>query len=240
MHLIYLDDARDEKLCVFSALAVPADKWRDTFNALRHFRRDIKQSDGVYVHKELHAWKFVSGRGRIAERIVPKGRRCELFRASLTLLSNQPGLSMLNAVFPKKDDELAFERLANRVQRMMEVAGSHAMLICDEGKEAAYTKLMRRLAVHNPIQSQFGRWQDGNAYKNIPTDRVLEDPVFKKSERSYFIQWVDFCAYALLRRENPVPSKTEYGLHEAFNILSRSSILNRHATRKDPEGILRP
>lgn len=181
----------------------------------------------------------MSGRGQIADRIVTKSRRCDIFREALALLTRLPGLQLLNAVFPKDQDERAFERLANRIHRMMEVAGSHAMLICDEGKEAAYTRLTRRMAVHNPIRSQFGQWEDGSPVKNIPTERIIEDPVFKKSEQSYFIQWVDFCAYALLRRERPVASKTRYGLDRAFDILSQSTVLNRHATRKDPEGILR-
>lgn len=74
---------------------------------------------------------------------------------------------------------------------------------------------------YNPIPSKYGLWLDtGEAYKNIPIDRILEDPLFKDSEQSYFIQLVDFCAYALLRRERPIHSKTKYGLDKAFDILS--------------------
>ncbi|MFQ5865179.1 MAG: DUF3800 domain-containing protein [bacterium] len=36
---------------------------------------------------------------------------------------------------------------------------------------------------------------------------MLEGPFFKKSERFYFIQLTDFCAYSLLRRERPILSK---------------------------------
>jgi hypothetical protein len=67
---------------------------------------------------------------------------------------------------------------------------------------------------------------------------VIEDPFFKKSQQSYFIQLADFCAYALLRRERPLPSKTRYGLDQAFSLLS--SILVRQASQRDSEGIIRP
>ena len=120
----------------------------------------------------------------------------------------------------------------------MQAWGSRAILVCDEGKEAAYTRLRRRMGVYNPIPSRFGTWADtGEATRNIPIDRIIEDPFFKKSSQSYFIQMVDFCAYALLRRERPLPSKSKYGLHEAFDLLS--GILVREASRKDPEGIVR-
>jgi hypothetical protein len=77
-----------------------------------------------------------------------------------------------------------------------------------------------------------------NLREEHPSRASIEDPVFKKSEQSYFVQLVDFCAYALLRREHPNPSKTRYGLDKAFGIVS--PILFTRATGRDPEGILRP
>lgn len=239
MHLIYMDDSRDEQLCVFSALAIPEDHWQDAFAQVRQFRRNLKKTDGIYVYKELHAWKFVSGRGKISDRIVPKGRRCKIFKEALEMIASLPGVRLFNAVFPAKEDELAFERLLNRIQRTIEAWESRAILICDTGKETAYTRLARRMHIYNPIPSKFGVWQDtGLIAKNIPIDRIIEDPFFKRSDQSYFIQLVDFCAYALLRRERPILSKEKYGLDKAFQLLS--SILVLDANKRDPEGIIRP
>lgn len=240
VHIIYIDDSRDEKFCVFSALAIPADSWQDAFAQVKEFRRQLKKSDGISPSKELHAWKFVSGRGRPAgDRILSKRRRAEIFMETLELVASLPGAGLFNAVFPAKDDEQAFERLLNRINRTMQAWDSHAILICDEGKEHIYTRMARRMHVYNPIPSAYGYWEEtGWVTKNIPIDRILEDPFFKRSDQSYFIQLVDFSAYALLRRENPVPSKSRYGIDKAFDILQ--PILVRQATRYDPEGILRP
>jgi len=239
MHLIYIDDSRDEQLCVFSALAIAADQWLEAFRQVRQFRHDLKKSDGIYVYAELHAWKFVSGRGRISDRVVTKGRRCQIFKEALQMVTSLPGTRLFNAVFFAKQDERAFERLLNRINRTMHTWDSRAILICDEGKEAAYTKLARKMRIYNPIPSRYGTWKDtGKARKNIPIDRIIEDPFFKKSSQSYIIQLADFCAYALLRRENPIPSKTKYGLDQAFKLLS--GILVREASTRDPDGIIRP
>lgn len=239
MHLIYIDDSRDEKICVFSALAIPAGQWRASFQKIREFRRNLKKSDGIYVYTEFHAWKFVSGRGKISDRFVPKGRRCQIFIEALQLVANLPGARLFNAVFPAKEDERAFEWLVNRINRTMKAWDSRAMLICDKGKEAAYIRLIRRMGVYNPIPSRFSVWHDtGESTKNIPIELILEDPFFKRSNESYFIQLVDFAAYALLRREVPIASKTKYGLDKAFAYLS--SILVREANSSDPEGIIRP
>lgn len=239
MHLIYIDDSRDEKLCVFAALAIPAEQWQQAFAQVRQFRRHLKQAYGIYVYKELHAWKFVSGRGQIADRVVPKGLRCQIFKDALQMVTSLPGARLFNAVFPADQEMRAFERLLNRINRAMVSWDSRAILICDTGKETVYTRLARKMQVYNPVPSKLGVWKDtGTAVKNIPIERIIEDPFFKKSEQSYFIQLADFCAYALLRRERPIPSKTKYGLDQAFGLLT--PILVLEANSRDPEGIIRP
>jgi len=194
MHLIYIDDSRDEHACVFSALAIPADQWRAAFQKVRQFRRDLKKSDGIYVYQELHAWKFVSGRGNIADRVVPKGRRCQIFKDALQTMAGLPGARLFNAVFPAKEDERAFEWLVNRINRTMQAWDSRAILICDEGKEAAFTRLTRRMGVYNPIPSRFGVWRDtGATAKNIPIERIIEDPFFQAIQRVVLHSTGGFC-----------------------------------------------
>ena len=48
--------------------------------------------------------------------------------------------------------------------------------------------------VFNPIPSQFGEWSPGQKAKNITVDRIIEDPIFKASHHSYFVQLVDCVA----------------------------------------------
>ncbi len=194
---------------------------------------------GFMFTKNFMAWEFVAGKGNISDRIVTKYQRCSIFRDTLTLTTNLPGIKLLNSVFPKGDDERAFEWIMNCINRNMQVSDSYAFLICDKGKDETYTRIMRRMCVHNPISSCHGFWNEtGKAQKNIPLDRIIEDPMFKDSEQSCFIQLADFCAYALLRQERPLASKSKYGLDKAFDVLE--PILVREANRKDPRGIIRP
>ncbi len=237
MHLIYIDDSQDKPHYVFSAIAIPEDQWASVFAAIQEWRRGLKASDGIKVTNELHAVDFATGRGSIGDRIVTKWRRCEIFKEGLSLLALQPGVRVFNVALLYRQ-EWAFERLLNRINRTMKAWGSHALLICDEGKEADYTRLVRRMSVFNPIPSKFGVWRDtGKDYKNIPIDRILEDPFFKESDKSYFIQMADWCAYALLQRERPIPSRKRYRLHQAFELLAPACVLA--ANPKDPLGIIR-
>ena len=164
--------------------------------------------------------------------MVTKYRRAEIFKEALQFAARLPEIRIANACSTANDDERAFEYLANRINRTMKEWKSHAMLICDEGKEAAYTRLLRRMGVFNPIPSMLGGWPEGTVTRNIRTEFILEDPVFKVSQRSYFVQLADFCAYSLLRKEQPVASKSKYGPDTAFDLLD--GVLLREATRYDP------
>lgn len=124
----------------------------------------------------------------------------------------------------------------NRINRTAEAHDQQVILICDQGQEIEFTRRLRRMRVHNHVPSKFDKWEDtGTETKNIPTSRILEDPFFKNSEDSYFIQAVDFCAYALLRMERPLESRTILGYHTMYEEL-RPMVVTA-ASPNDPKGL---
>jgi hypothetical protein len=237
VYIIYMDDSGDEKLRVYSAILLHESQWKTISESIKTYRRELKAREGIFVTVELHATKFVGGRGRIAPHDVPKGARCRIFKETLAFIADLPGLRLFNAVAPCNQEKLVFERLINRINRTMDANKKNVMLFSDEGKD--YTQLVRRMMVYNPIPSKYGKWPDGKPYKNMPLNRIIEDLVFRDSSKSQFIQMADFCAYALLRSENPIPSKTKYGLDKAFDVLN--GICFTECFAKDPRklGIIR-
>jgi len=95
------------------------------------------------------------------------------------------------------------------------------------------------MSVYNPIPSMIGDWGGGTKTKNIPIQRVIEDPVFKKSHQSYFIQLADAVAYALLKREvTPTRHVKKYGIDKMFE-RNLAGVCYLSASRFDPLGIVR-
>lgn len=226
----------------FSALCLPALSQKDCLASLKRFRGQLRETDEILTTVEFHASKFTSGRGRLgprkAIRRVSKERRCEIFDETLAAIAALPNVQLLNAFRHRKEKVELLERLLNRIHRAVEGWGSYAVLFFDEGDNRTITRLTRRLAVFNPIRSQYGYWPDGREYRNIPTTRFLEDPVFRASPSSYFIQAVDFCAYALFQKEKRTPSREQFGLHTSFeNHLA--PICVRDANTSDTYGIVR-
>ena len=236
MHLVYLDNSKDAKLCCFSALLVPEDEWGDCLNRLIAIRRIMKNTDGVPLRMELHATDWLGGKGRRV-RHLDKADRVRLYNYFLAGVAMLPGVQLINAAVPQHQDIRAFEWMLNRINRNMRDAGSRAIMISDEGK--SYDKLLRRMRRHNYIPSKIGMWETGAMSKNIRINRILEDLVYRDFVRSLFVQAADCCVYALLRSENPLPSKTELGLDQSLMILER--IMVKQAFAKDPKklGIIR-
>ena len=237
MHFVYIDDSGDETTRCFAALIIHESVWKEVHVTIRAHRRALKVSDGMLITKELHATDFVAGRGRVGCQIVSKWRRCEIFRLTLDMIAKLPKINLLNAIGPRATEKVLFERLINRTNKAMSDWKSNALIVHDEGKD--YTGLVRRMGIYNPIQSMFGAWPGGSPTKNIPTDNILEDIVFRQSHKSDMIQMADFCAYALFRGEFPLPSKSKYGLEKAFDALHPICITK--AFGKDPKklGIIR-
>lgn len=238
MYVFYIDDSRDQGTSVFSALGIPMSDWKRAFKSVVDFRIDLKRLHSIPFTMELHATAFMGGRGGNI-RHVGKFQRSKIFNGMLTLVASLPGAKLLNACAATKDEVRLFERLLNRISTCMRKMGGTAVVVCDQGKESAYTRLARQLAKINHIPSRFGCWPDGSTTRNIPTEFIVEDLIFRVSADSRFVQLSDFCAYALLRSERPIPSKTKYGLDKSFDLLK--PICVRAACKDDPRnlGIIR-
>ncbi|MBF8642297.1 MULTISPECIES: DUF3800 domain-containing protein [Pseudomonas] len=235
MYLFYMDDSGENGSHIFTALGVHEKNWREVFEAIRNYRKELSKRAGIYMNKELHATKFVSGRGRPSKNFLDVARREKIFAYTLKTLANLGPEKLLLFNVVNRNQEWAYERILNRINRTMEARDDYAIIISDEGKEAEYTKLVRKMGAYNPIPSKFGVWDDDDATRNIPIKRIIEDPVFRNSETSFMIQVVDFCAYALLRKEMPNPRRPTLSDH--FQLLE--GICFKHANKKDPFGVIR-
>lgn len=129
--------------------------------------------------------------------------------------------------------------IAEQTEMRLMAFRARAFIIADEGHEREITTALRKMHVFNPIPSRYGAWPTGTRTQNIPTVRIIEDPVFKHSHRSYLLQLADFVAFALLKREvTPTNLVKKYGINEMFEE-ALSHVCFRKASPRDPLGIVR-
>lgn len=240
--LAYIDESYDTHKFVMTAFIVADHAWRASFEQIQAYRRHLKERHGIFTSKEFHATDFVAGRGRIAPSAIPKALRADIFREYLAMLASLPGVAVINGCWERANRSLgeahllAYSRIQERLQRRCQANNTYMVCFVDEGKENEIRKLSRRTKRFNPVGSRYGAWESGEAWKNIPNERLLEDPIFKSSQQSYFLQSADFAAFSLLKSEVPATERVRcYSLDSAFDALE--PVLAKEASRQDHRGL---
>ena len=146
-------------------------------------------------------------------------------------------MHIINAITPNKRNHLKlFEYMLNLIDRTLKAKNALGVLICDEGNENKLTAKVRQMKRQNHIPNNFNLYSGGS--RDILLDRIIEDPLFKTSKSSYFIQLADFVAFSLLRNEKPLPT-TQQKVKDAFNQLDQALIKAAYSSDPKHKGIIR-
>ena len=251
MRLYYIDESEGPTCYVRTALGVDAERWNDLHRSVLDWRRELKERFAIPTDRELHACDLLAGRGRLARidgtdrRLSPK-QGAEIFTEGLRLVEEAAhtigGIEVVNVCLGKAEvmayERASLDRLLNRINTSVAAANRHAFLIFDEGREEMVDRLYERLRERNPVPSRYEVWEDGGRTKDVPIDNVIGGPAFRSSRSDHLLQMADLIAHALLKQEEePSLRAKRLGIDRAFGILDRA--LNRWASRRDPQGVVR-
>lgn len=238
VYLIYIDESYDQFNYCYSAIFVPVLQWNDVFTKIQDWRQRLHDDYGIPLDYELHATNFVRGRGEPRSN-TGHDFRAELYRQAFSLLEGIPEVSIMNAFARHKLDHMKlFEWMMNRINRTLQARNAVGILVCDEGNEQRLVSIVRSMKKTNKIPDSVSMYGYNNAARNIPLDRIIEDPLFKQSKGSYMIQLADFMAFGLLRHLRPAPN-THSEVKSAFEILDRCLIKQAFGACPLGKGIIR-
>src|SRR5680860_1270874 len=220
MYLMFVDESGDTGLTgsptgcfVLSGLVIHESRWQDCLERLIRFRRRMRHAFGLKLREEIHS------------------------RHMITVVVDKTNKPQTYDVF-----EWAWGALIQRFENTIRAdnfpgpGGSEdrGILIPDRTDEAKLSRLMRRMRRHNPIPNQP---QFGSGYRDLLLTRMVEDPSFRESHRSYFIQAADTAAFLLYQREQPCSYFQRKGGHNYFSVLR--PVLLLEASSCDPDGVVR-
>ncbi len=249
MYLMYVDESGDSGLVnsptshfALSGLVVHESNWRDFVAAIVAFRRTLKSVYGLPLRTELHASHFVK---RPPVEGMSRHIRLAILRNFIDELAKIDLISITNVVIDKTNKPADYDVFTKAWQALFQrfentllhgnFPGAHkadfGMVLTDATDGRKLQRLMRRMAVHNPVPNRF--WP---GYRNMPLLRILEDPHPKDSKDSYFIQACDTCAYFALQKFKPNSFIRRAG---AQNYIARlSPVLNVRASTANSLGIV--
>jgi len=215
MYLVYSDESGDSgydnsptPAFTVSALVVSDSDWMEALDTLVDFRRWVRDEFGVPMKAEMKAthvragkreWAPLTRRARSAVHMQAMkliGRRSDLFEVFAVCI-RKDAIRAKSSIDPKQQ---AWEYLIQRVERHAANGDSTAMLVPDQGDERLVRGQLRRMRRFSRPGSRYG----GKGLVR-DADNLVEDPVFRNSRESYFVQFADMCAYAAFRSIFPRP-----------------------------------
>lgn len=254
MYLMYVDESGDcgmdgspTRFFVLTGLIVHELRWQTYFEQLVQFRRRLRDQFGLRMREEFHAASFLTRPGELVR--IKRNDRLAMIRAFADELASMPDITIINVVVDKLgkgDDygtfEMAWRALIQRFENTMSHRNfngpanpdERGILFPDNTDNKHLTQLLRQMRRYNPIPNQP---QYGAGYRNLLLNRLVEDPNFRDSEHSFFVQACDLAAFLLYQHLAPSAYIRKKSGHNYFRRLD--PVLCKVASLADPMGIVR-
>jgi len=212
MLMAYVDESGDTGMCPGSSLTytlgcvlVDTDLWPDAFDELLDFRRRLKSKFGVPMRAEIKANYLLRNSGPFRALSLGPSERQLIYRAHLRVLQDLPARAFAvtidkrqKAVPSSEIFDLGWETLLQRLERTSTYEKVNFMITHDEGENDAVRRWVRRARRYLTSGSAFGPGVLTN-----PAQRLVDDPIARRSDQSYLIQLADLVAYAAFRAVVP-------------------------------------
>jgi len=258
MHIVYYDESGDDgypqyasPLFVLAAVYCPALDWRENFEILAKFKRQLGKDFNFPFKLEIHTKELLLNKKPYAPLFLSSAERVEMVRRFCEVTA-QLSLRVITTTVVKpwiRIDEFnvldkALSYSVNRIESDLRLSSENRFLvISDEGRLAKMRSTTRRMQKVNFIPSKFSGQR---AYRR-EIRHLIEDPLPKDSKESYFIQIADLVAflfYAHTAATNGIatlPKRSPPELDDAF-VLScldiLKPVLNLKASARHPYGLV--
>lgn len=254
MFLMYVDESGDcgminspTRYVVLSGLVVHELRWQPYLDQIITLRQQFKQQHGLKLREEIHASAFINRPGVLMR--IPLYNRLAILRQYTDQLAQMTDLNVINIVVDKQGKpvnydvfEMAWKALIQRFENTLSRHNfvgpanpdERGMLFPDNTDNKKLIGLLRKMRRYNPIPNQAAM---GLGYRNLQLSRIVEDPGFRDSAHSYYIQAADTIAYFLYQYLQPNAYIRKKAANNYF--LRLDPILCKVASRNDPLGIVR-
>lgn len=202
----YVDDSGDpgwngSRTFGLGCMLVPLDEWTFRLDALIELRRGLARKYGLRVRDEVKGEWIAGVKQHFKTLGLGDGQLRDIYQQHLRLApiiaSGAFAIVMEKERVRNRDNDIehyCWEYLFQRLRLRSEATGAPVLLIHDHGSK------------DKQIRSH---WRHFRRYTLTPSGTraeaplLLEDPVPRDSQHSYFIQFADLVAYAATRRVVP-------------------------------------
>jgi hypothetical protein len=208
MYIAYFDESGDDglpgssPLFVLSCVYMHHQYWKENFQRIHDFRRQLAKERSFPFHLEMHTKGFLLDKCPYRELGREPSFRKEILALWCSLIGSvncRIVNVVINKTVVKRRDygvlENAFTYAIQRIENDLSREGNRFLIITDEGRVGKMRNTARRIQRFNPIPSKYGP----DSYRK-EIELLVEDPLPKSSRESHFIQMADLVAYLVRLR----------------------------------------
>jgi len=231
---------------ILTGVIIPASQWQACLTLMVDIKRTLRQKYGLRVRDELHGSELINPRGNeVYKRIGGRKRRAALYGYVLREVAAQMSqIRIVNVHLNKANpfyissttkgvdpEERAWEWLIQRFSNHLsrDCDEDLGMILADETNELKVRRVVRKIRVYNQVGSMYG-----GSYP-VSVNNIVEDPVMRNSQHSYFVQIADLVSHALYRKLYPKGSYRRHNIDRLFDLVD--PLLLKAANRKNRQGI---
>jgi hypothetical protein len=209
MYIAYYDESGDDgypkyssPLFVLSAVYLHYLNWKDIFENISEFRKQLKKDFNIPIKMEFHTKHFILNKNPYRKLQISDDDRLLIIELFCELISNLD-ISIINVVINKEnispntsynvlDNALKYsiQRIENDLNKIDST--KKFMIITDQGRIGKMRMTTRKMQRINFIPSKYNIKPYRREIKSL-----IEDPLEKDSKESYFIQLTDLVSFII-------------------------------------------
>lgn len=222
MYLMYVDESGDIGLnnsptqyFILSGLIIHELYWKECLNKIIELRKKFKHKFGLHLRDEIHASAMINHPGSLVR--IKRNDRLTILREFAEKLASLPEFNIINIVVRKQNKsseydvfENAWKTLIQRFENTISyknfpspslVEKESGIIFPDHTHSKKLKELLRKMRHYNPVPHQKNYASTG--FRNMAINTIVEDPNFRDSADSYFIQAADIIAFLLYQKYAP-------------------------------------
>ncbi len=249
MYLCYVDESGDcgpydpeqpgksgSPYFIFSGLVVSTGMWKVSLELLKDFRKKIARDAYLPYDIEFHCAEMIDPHKVRQFTSISVPDRWKLIEQYAETIGNSQNFSIISVVIDKANSTLpvaeylptSVTKLYQAFDELLKSKEDHGMVLFDRANEKLVNTHVRKL---------LGTGASGESIPGIRIGRVIEDPIFRVSTDSMFIQSADVIAYTLKEKEFPKASRQKHQAHKIFT--RKLSKICYNSNIADEDGVIK-
>lgn len=221
---------------ILCGIIIHSSKWKLSLGVLKNFRQLLARESYLPYDVEFHCAEMIDPHKIKEYRSISVPDRWKLIERYAETIGQYGAFSIINVVIDKKNSRLeptnylttSVTKLYQAFDEFLKAEKQNGILFFDRANEKHINTHVRKL---------LGTGASGETIPDIRIGWVIEDPIFRVSSDSIFVQSADVIAYTLKEKEFPQASRKKFQADRIFmrklgNVCFKSQIA-------DDDGIIR-